>query len=87
MAALVDGIERDMSHELADGQTIEPILGESEAGLYILRHSCAHLLAQAVLEFYPNAKPTIGPPIDNGSTTISTWIQFQMRISERLRNG
>ncbi|GIS44185.1 MAG: hypothetical protein Ct9H90mP16_12550 [Candidatus Poseidoniales archaeon] len=36
------------------------------AGLYILRHSCAHLLAQAVLEFYPNAKPTIGPPIDNG---------------------
>ena len=66
VAALVDGIERDMSHELADGQRIEPILGESEAGLYILRHSCAHLLAQAVLEFYPNAKPTIGPPIENG---------------------
>ena len=66
VAALIDGIERDMSQELEDGQTIEPILGESEAGLYILRHSCAHLLAQAVLEFYPNAKPTIGPPIENG---------------------
>ena len=66
VAALVDGVERDMSHELSDGQTVEPILGESEAGLYILRHSCAHLLAQAIVEFYPNAKPTIGPPIDNG---------------------
>ena len=66
VAALVDGVERDMGHELSDGQTVAPILGESEAGLYILRHSCAHLLAQAVLEFYPDAKPTIGPPIDNG---------------------
>ena len=46
VAALVDGVERDMSHELSDGQTIEPILGESEAGLYILRHSCAHLWHQ-----------------------------------------
>ena len=66
VAALVDGVERDMSHELSDGQSVEPILGESEAGLYILRHSCAHLLAQAIVEFYPDAKPTIGPPIDNG---------------------
>ena len=62
----VDGVERDMSHELSDGQSISPILGESEAGLYILRHSCAHLLAQAVTELFPDAKPTIGPPVDNG---------------------
>ena len=34
--------------------------------MYILRHSCAHLLAQAVSELYPNAKPTIGPPVENG---------------------
>ncbi|MDP6905827.1 MAG: threonine--tRNA ligase [Candidatus Thalassarchaeaceae archaeon] len=66
VAALVDGVERDMSHELSDGQRIEPIIGDSEAGLYIIRHSTAHLLAQAVLEYYPNAKPTIGPPIENG---------------------
>ncbi|MDP6845328.1 MAG: hypothetical protein QF722_07265, partial [Candidatus Thalassarchaeaceae archaeon] len=66
VAALVDGIERDLSHELTSDCSVRPITGDSEAGLYILRHSCAHLLAQAVLEFYPNAKPTIGPPIENG---------------------
>ena len=35
-----------------------------------MRHSCAHLLAQAVTELFPNAKPTIGPPIDDGFITI-----------------
>jgi len=34
--------------------------------LYAVRHSLAHLLASAVLELYPNAKPTLGPPVDNG---------------------
>ena len=66
VAALVDGIERDMSHELDRDCTVMPILGESPEGLYILRHSCAHLLAQAVTEIFPDAKPTIGPPIDHG---------------------
>ena len=45
---------------------IAGIKTESEEGMYILRHSCAHLLAQAVSELYPNAKPTIGPPVENG---------------------
>ena len=66
VAAVVDGIERDMSFILDSNCKIEPILGESDEGLYILRHSCAHLLAQAVVEMFPNAKPTIGPPIDHG---------------------
>lgn len=66
VAALVDGVERDFSHILDANCSVEPILGESDAGLYILRHSCAHLLAQAVTELYPEAKPTIGPPIDHG---------------------
>ena len=66
VAAIVDGVERDFSHILDANCSVEPILGESDAGLYILRHSCAHLLAQAVTELYPDAKPTIGPPIDHG---------------------
>ena len=66
VAALVDGVERDFSYELDADCSVEPILGESAAGLYILRHSCAHLLAQAVTELFPDAKPTIGPPIDHG---------------------
>ena len=66
VAALVDGIERDFSHLLDSNCSIEAVAGDSEAGLYILRHSCAHLLAQAVTEMFPDAKPTIGPPIENG---------------------
>ena len=66
VAALIDGIERDFSYILKTDCSIEPILGASDAGLYILRHSCAHLLAQAVTEIFPDAKPTIGPPIEHG---------------------
>ena len=66
VAALVDGIEWDFSHILDSNCSVEAITGESEAGLYILRHSCAHLLAQAVTDLFPDAKPTIGPPIENG---------------------
>tara|TARA_B100000686_G_scaffold345016_2_gene428745 strand:- start:643 stop:2583 length:1941 start_codon:yes stop_codon:yes gene_type:complete len=66
VAAVVDGEERDMSHILDSDCEVEPIVGESEQGLYILRHSCAHLLAQAVTELFPDAKPTIGPPIEHG---------------------
>ena len=73
VAALVDGEQRDMSFELEVDCRVGPILGESEDGLYILRHSCAHLLAQAVTELYPDAKPTIGPPIEHGF-----YYDFQM---------
>ncbi|MBR79698.1 MAG: threonine--tRNA ligase [Euryarchaeota archaeon] len=66
VAAEVDGEERDLAHILGSDCKVEPIRGESEQGLYILRHSCAHLLAQAVTELFPEAKPTIGPPIEHG---------------------
>ena len=66
LAALVDGHERDMSYEIHDSCHIEGIKAESDAGMHILRHSAAHLLAQAVMALYPDAKPTIGPAIDRG---------------------
>jgi len=66
IAGMIDGIEMDMSHSLYSDCSLRPINGESEEGLYILRHSCAHLLAQAVTELFPGAKPTIGPPIEHG---------------------
>mgnify|MGYP005670401869 FL=1 len=66
LAAKVDGIEKDMSHQLTESCSVEGILSNSEEGMYILRHSTAHLLAQAVMELYPDAKPTIGPPVDRG---------------------
>tara|TARA_B100001113_G_scaffold329806_1_gene304941 strand:+ start:17083 stop:19026 length:1944 start_codon:yes stop_codon:yes gene_type:complete len=66
VAVLIDGEQRDFSHVIESDCKIKPISGESDEGMYILRHSCAHLLAQAVVELFPEAKPTIGPPIDHG---------------------
>ena len=66
LAARVDGVECDMSRALNESCTVEGISSDSEEGVHILRHSAAHLLAQAVMELYPGALPTIGPAIDRG---------------------
>mgnify|MGYP002831629962 CR=1 FL=1 len=66
IAALVNDEEKDLSHSLEKNCVIEIIKDDSDEGLYIMRHSCAHLLAQAVTELFPEAKPTIGPPIEHG---------------------
>ena len=66
IAALVDNELKDLSYLLYQDCKIELIKDASDEGLYIMRHSCAHLLAQAVTELFPDAKPTIGPPIDGG---------------------
>jgi threonyl-tRNA synthetase len=66
IAAKVNGVERDLSHVVSDGDEIEPIAIDSPAGRAILRHSTAHVLAQAVQDLYPEAKLGIGPPIENG---------------------
>ncbi|MBQ70079.1 MAG: threonine--tRNA ligase, partial [Euryarchaeota archaeon] len=66
LAAKVDGSQFDLSHVLNDNCSVEGIRSESEEGMHILRHSGAHLLAQAVMELYPGALPTIGPAIERG---------------------
>ncbi|WP_285728720.1 threonine--tRNA ligase [Nocardiopsis sp. ATB16-24] len=66
IAALVNGEPRDLFWELGEGDTVEPITIDSEEGRAILRHSTAHVLAQAVQELFPEAKLGIGPPIENG---------------------
>ena len=66
VAAKVDGTERDMSHALTEACSVQGISAETEEGMHILRHSAAHLLAQAVMALYPGALPTIGPAIDRG---------------------
>jgi threonyl-tRNA synthetase len=57
---------RDLAHELADGDEVEGVAIDSEDGRAILRHSTAHVLAQAVQDLFPDAKLGIGPPIENG---------------------
>jgi threonyl-tRNA synthetase len=66
VVALVDGEERDLGTPLDHGATVAIVTVDTEAGRHVLRHSTAHVLAQAVLELFPGAKFTIGPAIENG---------------------
>ncbi|MDA8610398.1 threonine--tRNA ligase [Euryarchaeota archaeon] len=66
LAARIDGEDCDLSRMLDTDCAVEGILTDSDEGIHILRHSASHLLAQAVMALYPDAKPTIGPAIDRG---------------------
>ncbi len=66
LAAEVNGKLVDASHLVDADTTVRIITGQDEEGLQVLRHSCAHLMAQAVKELFPGAQVTIGPVIENG---------------------
>jgi threonyl-tRNA synthetase len=66
VVATVDGVLTDLSAPLPDGAVVEPVTIDSPQGLQVLRHSAAHVLAQAVQEINPQAKLGIGPPITDG---------------------
>lgn len=66
VAMRVDGELRDLATEVTTAETVEPVTLESPDGLNILRHSAAHVLAQAVQRINPEAKLGIGPPITDG---------------------
>jgi len=66
LAGKVDGQEVDAAFVIQDDAKLEIITSKSDAGLEVLRHSTAHLLAQAVKQLFPEAQVTIGPVIDDG---------------------
>jgi threonyl-tRNA synthetase len=66
VAAVVDGDEWDLGRELPDGAQVAIVTAESDAGRHVLRHSTAHVLAQAVTQLFPGAKFSIGPAIADG---------------------
>ena len=66
IAARVGSDLKDLAYELADGDEVEGVLIDSKDGHDILRHSTAHVMAQAVQELFPEAKLGIGPPIADG---------------------
>jgi threonyl-tRNA synthetase len=66
IAACVGGQARDLAYALSDGDVVEPIPIDSPEGRAIMRHSAAHVMAQAVQELFPEAKLGIGPPVENG---------------------
>ncbi len=66
LAARVDGTLRDLSFVPAGDASVEPVAPGSDDALHILRHSTAHVLAQAVCRLQPGARYAIGPPIQDG---------------------
>ncbi len=66
LAANINGTVVDLTTPLKEGDSVYLISFEDSIGKEIFWHTTAHVLAQAILRLYPNAKPTIGPPIDNG---------------------
>ncbi len=66
LAASINGKTRDLSHTLSDGDTVILWNFEDPQGKEVFWHTSAHVLAQAILRLWPDAKPTIGPPIENG---------------------
>jgi threonyl-tRNA synthetase len=66
VAGRINGHEVDMSHTLADGDSVQIMTPDDPAALEILRHSTAHLMAMAVQKLYPGAMVTIGPVTDDG---------------------
>ncbi|HEX2382629.1 MAG TPA: threonine--tRNA ligase [Acidimicrobiales bacterium] len=62
----VNGVERDLVWPLEQGDEVAIITNRDDRGLYTIRHSTAHVLAQAVLDLYPGATFGIGPPIEDG---------------------
>ncbi len=66
LAIKVDGVLQDLSEPITHDAAVAIITRDAPEGLEVLRHSTAHLLAQAVKSLYPEAQVTIGPSIDNG---------------------
>jgi threonyl-tRNA synthetase len=66
VAAVVDGEEADLTRPLPDGGKVAIVTASTEEGRHVLRHSTAHVMAQAVTRLFPGAKYSIGPAIENG---------------------
>jgi len=66
LIAVVDGDAWDLSRPIESDATVALVTAKDDAALALLRHDCAHVMAEAVLELFPETQVTIGPPIENG---------------------
>ena len=90
MAARLNGELIDLARPLSSGGELVPVLENTPEGLDILRHSTSHLMAQAVKELFPEAKPAIGPAIEQGFyydfETKAPFVPEDLaRIEERMQ--
>src|SRR5438094_402671 len=91
VAATVDGREVDLGTPLTDGATVSLVTDNTEDGRYVLRHSTAHVMAQAVCDLFPGAKYAIGPPIEDGfyydfELPRSLTPEDLMKVEDRMRD-
>ncbi|MCI0382185.1 MAG: threonine--tRNA ligase [Chlamydiae bacterium] len=66
LAVLINGVLKDLSSPLSEEDRVSFVSFDDPLGKEIFWHTSAHVLAQAILRLWPDAKPTIGPPIENG---------------------
>jgi threonyl-tRNA synthetase len=76
VAAKVDGVLVDVSSPVVGDAVVLPVMADEPDGLRVLRHSTAHVMAQAVCDLWPDAKYAIGPAIDDGF-----YYDFELPVS------
>ena len=91
IGAIVDGNLKDLFHVVQEGEKVDPVFTDSDKGLGLIRHTAAHVLAEAVQSIYPETKVTIGPVIDDGfyydfyskrNFTEDDLVLFEKKMSE-----
>lgn len=66
LLAVVDGVNKDLSDKLDHDAAVEFVTPDTAEGLHAIRHTCAHIMAQAIQHLFPDVKFAIGPAIANG---------------------
>ena len=96
VAARINGEIRDLSTPVVESDVVEPVTVDTAEGLAILRHSAAHVAAQAVQQAFPEAKLGIGPPIKDGfyydfdaprPFTPEDLVDLEQRMTTILKSG
>ena len=88
LAGVVDGREVDTSFVIEGDATLSIITERDSAGVEILRHSTAHLLAQAVQQLFPGTQVTIGPTVEDGFYyDFATGHNFTPKTLSALKSG
>ena len=96
LAITVNGKTQDLNTPITTDATVTIITGKDKEGLQIIRHSCSHVMAQAVKELWPDVQVTIGPAIDNGfyydfarkePFTTDDFAKIEAKMHEIVKRG